>query len=52
MYAQKVFEAMMRANGYSAKDLQRVNSKYATPSVQTRWKYFLMGWEMRGLHHV
>lgn len=46
----EVFEAVMRANGYAEDELHR-NDKgtYANPSVQTRWKYFLLGWEMRGL---
>jgi len=45
---RKTFETLMKAKGYE--DLSR-NEKgnYVLPSIQTRWKYFLLGWEMRGL---
>lgn len=45
--AQSVFEAMMRGNGFN--DLKK-NDKgaYTNSSIQTRWRYFLIGWEMRG----
>lgn len=49
MKPQVIFETMMRANGYSEQDLKKNKTRYLSPSVQTRWKYFLMGWEMRGL---
>jgi hypothetical protein len=44
------FEALMRGSGYSDKELEK-NEKgtYILGSVHTRWKYFLLGWEMRGL---
>jgi hypothetical protein len=45
--AQKVFEAMMRAKGYI--DFTKVKDRYEIPALQTRWNYFLMGWEMRGV---
>jgi hypothetical protein len=45
--AQKVFEAMMRAKGYT--DFSAVKNRYASPAIQTRWNYFLLGWEMRGV---
>jgi hypothetical protein len=44
--AQKVFEAVMRARGYE--DFSMAKGRYLNPSVQTRWNYFLLGWEMRG----
>ena len=44
--AQKVYEAVMRARGY--KDFSMAKGRYLNPSVQTRWNYFLLGWEMRG----
>ena len=46
--AQKVFEAMMVAKGYT--DLTQVKGRYTIPTVQTRWNYFLMGWQMRGVY--
>jgi hypothetical protein len=45
--AQQVFEAMMRAKGYT--DFSQVKGKYINPSVVMRWNYFLLGWEMRGV---
>ena len=44
--AQQVFEAMMVARGYL--DFEQVKGRYVNPSVQTRWNYFLMGWQLRG----
>ena len=45
---RKTFEALMRANGYDNLD-KNEKGYYVAPSVQTRWKYFLLGWEMKGL---
>jgi len=45
--AQQVFEAMMRAKGYT--ELSKTKDRYDNPSVQTRWNYFQLGWEMRGV---
>lgn len=42
--ARLIFEAMMRGHGHT--DLTRKADKYNMPSVQTRWRYFLLGWEM------
>lgn len=47
--AQKIFETLMKANGYSEEQLTRKTQGYANTSIQTRWKYFLLGWEMRGM---
>lgn len=46
--ARKVFEAVMRANGYENFD-KNESGGYVNGSLHTRWKYFLLGWEMRGL---
>ena len=43
--AKKVFEAIMRAKGYT--DFTEVKGHYASGSLATRWNYFLLGWEMR-----
>jgi hypothetical protein len=44
---QKVFEALMRSKGHS--DLSQTSlGKYRVASIQMRWVYFQMGWEMRG----
>jgi hypothetical protein len=45
--AQTVFEAIMRSKGYT--DLTQKNGRYINPGLQTRWNYFQMGWEMRGV---
>ena len=45
--AQQVFEAMMRAKGYT--DFSVVKGRYTSSGIQTRWNYFLLGWEMRGV---
>ena len=39
--ARKIFEAMMHG-----RDRTRKGDGYANPSVQVRWRYFLLGWEM------
>jgi hypothetical protein len=45
--AQTVFEAIMRSKGHT--DLVQKDGRYNSISVQTRWNYFQMGWEMRGV---
>jgi hypothetical protein len=45
--AQKVFEAMMRAKGHT--DFITVKGRYSNTTLQMRWNYFLLGWEMRGV---
>lgn len=45
--AQAVFEAYMRTKGQT--DFTMYKGKYVVPSIQTRWIYFQVGWEMRGL---
>jgi hypothetical protein len=48
--AQQVFEAMMIAKGYT--DFDKINDRYISTSIQTRWIYFLMGWQLRGTHDL
>ena len=45
--AQTLFEAVMRAKGLT--ELEMVKGKYKNPAMQTRWNYFQLGWEMRGV---
>lgn len=47
MNAQKMFEALMRSKGHTDFSKDK-NNRYANLSLQTRWNYFLLGWEMRG----
>jgi hypothetical protein len=42
--AQKVFEAIMRTKGHM--DFAQEKSRYNNSSLQTRWGYFQLGWEM------
>lgn len=42
--AQKVFEAIMRSKGHT--DFNQTKGRYTNPGLQTRWSYFMMGWEM------
>lgn len=42
--AQKVFESIMRVKGHT--DFTIVKNKYKNLSMQTRWSYFQLGWEM------
>jgi hypothetical protein len=44
---QKVFEALMTAKGYT--DFTQVKGRYVNPGVQTRWNYFQLGWQLRGV---
>ena len=46
--SQQVFEAMMVAKGYT--DLTQVKGRYTSPAIQTRWNYFILGWQLRGVH--
>ena len=45
--AQQVFEAMMIAKGYT--DFKMEGTRYVHPTLQTRWNYFLLGWQLRGV---
>lgn len=42
---RKVFEAMMRSKGHDNFSKTKTG-KYAVPNLQTRWAYFMLGWEM------
>jgi hypothetical protein len=42
--SQKIFEAIMKTKGYA--DLSQKNGRYINTNIQTRWNYFIMGWEM------
>jgi hypothetical protein len=46
--AQQVFEALMRTKGYTEFTMNKTG-KYTVPSLQMRWTYFQLGWEMRGV---
>ena len=48
MKSRQVFMALMRGRGYTLEELEWNGSKFIRPAMQTRWGYFLMGWEMRG----
>ena len=48
MKSRTVFMALMRGRGYTLEELEWNGSKFIRPAMQTRWGYFLMGWEMRG----
>lgn len=43
--AQQVFEAIMRTKGHA--DFKKSGNKYNNQSLQIRWNYFQLGWEMR-----
>lgn len=43
--ATKYFEAVMRGKGHT--DFSKTaHGKYVSTTLQVRWAYFLMGWEM------
>ena len=44
--AQEVFEAMMIAKGYT--DLEQLKGRYVNLNMQSRWNYFVLGWQLRG----
>ena len=44
--AQQVFEAIMAAKGHDDFSMS-AKGKYLVPSLQMRWAYFQLGWEMR-----
>jgi hypothetical protein len=49
MKAQKVFMALMASKGYTPADLDWDGTKFTNVNIVTRWNYFLLGWEMRGV---
>jgi hypothetical protein len=46
--AQTVFEALMRSKGHTDFNMN-TNGKYSVPSLQMRWSYFQLGWEMKAV---
>ena len=46
--AQRVFEAIMRGKGHADFSMTK-QGRYTTPSLQMRWVYFQLGWEMRAV---
>ncbi len=44
--SQRLFEAIMRVKGHSDFTMS-ATGKYLNPSLQQRWAYFAMGWEMK-----
>lgn len=45
--ARKVFEALLLSKG---RDLPSWNGKkYSNINIQTYWRWFFIGWQMRGL---
>lgn len=49
MKSLQVFTAIMYSKGYTAQDLAMEKQRFKNPTVQTRWNYFRLGWEMRGV---
>ena len=49
MKAREVFHALMSSKGYTYSDLSMDGDKYNNPAMQTKWNYFIAGWEMRGV---
>jgi hypothetical protein len=46
--AQTIFEAIMRGKGHTDFNMN-ANGRYSVPSLQMRWSYFLLGWEMKAV---
>jgi hypothetical protein len=49
MKSREVFHALMSSKGYTYSDLSMNGDKYINPAMQTKWNYFIAGWEMRGV---
>lgn len=45
-HCQKIFESVMRTKGHTDFNMSPTG-KYYNPSLQMRWNYFQLGWEMR-----
>lgn len=45
--ARQVFEAFMRSKG---REVHWDGKTYNTPNIQTKWRYFLIGWTQRETH--
>lgn len=46
--ARQVFEALMRSKG-TTDFSKKATGRYVDVNLQTRWNYFQIGWEMRGV---
>lgn len=46
--ARQVFEAYMKTKG---KEVHWNGKTYNTPNIQTKWRYFLIGWTQRETHN-
>jgi len=46
--AQEVFEAIMQSKGHTNFE-KKAGGTYCNAGLQTRWVYFQLGWNMRGL---
>ena len=42
---RRIFEAIMRTKGHTNFTITETG-RYTVPSLQTRWTYFEMGWEL------
>ena len=49
MKSRQLFHALMSSKGYTDADLAMTDDKYTNPAMQTKWNYFIAGWEMRGV---
>ena len=49
MKARQVFIALMKGKGYAESELEWDGEKFTNANMTTRWNYFLLGWEMRGV---
>ena len=49
MKSRTVFMALMRGKGYAESELVWDGEKFTNQNMTTRWNYFLLGWEMRGV---
>ena len=49
MKARTVFIALMTGKGYAESELEWDGEKFTNQNMKTRWNYFLLGWEMRGV---
>jgi len=49
MKARQVFTALMTGKGYTDEDMKMYKGRYVNAAMQSRWSYFLAGWEIRGV---
>jgi hypothetical protein len=46
--ARQVFESLMQSKG---KQVYWNGKKYTNVNIQTKWRYFLIGWNMKETHN-